>query len=306
MAKLLELRQRIRAVENIQTITRTLATVATAKLARTRRRASGLRVYAKALEDVLRRQQALLDRASAAPGARSPLPRERGPVRRVVLLVLTADRGMCGAYNLDVCRQALAFWEERTRAGQRVALVLKGVKGARYFARRGAEILHQEGWARGAIAAEDVERLLEVLLAPYRARAADEVHAAYTEFRSPVHRAPRVVRLVPVELAPGQPEPAAPAGRWCYEPSARAVVDELLAVHLRARLCDVLLESYASEQGARMITMEEATERADRALQDHRLQLNRLRREAITIDLLGALFAARAAEETRVTPGRRD
>jgi F-type H+-transporting ATPase subunit gamma len=234
---------------------------------------------------------------------RSPLLGERGPVRNVVLLVLAADRGMCGGYNLDVCRCALAFWEKRRKAHQRVAFVLKGRKGARYFARRGAEVLHVEGWPREVIGAADVERLLGVLLAPYRSGAAEEVYAAYTEFRSPVHRRPRVVRLLPIELPPGGQAAAPKAERWFYEPSSVAVLDELVAVYARAQLCDVLLESYASEQGARMITMEEATERADRTLQECRVQHNRLRREAITIDLLGALFASRAAEETGVTPG---
>jgi F-type H+-transporting ATPase subunit gamma len=211
---------------------------------------------------------------------------------------------MCGGYNLDVCRRALAFWNERRKARQRVAFVLKGRKGARYFARRGAEVLHEEGWRREATGAADVERLLGVLLAPYRSRAAEEVYAAYTEFRTPVHRGPRVVRLLPIERPPGQGEPAATAERWLYEPSSRAALDELVDVCARAQLWDVLLESYASEQGARMITMEEATERADRTLQEYRVQQNRLRREAITIDLLGALFASRAAEEAGVAPGR--
>jgi len=304
VAKLLELRERIRAVENIQTITRTVATVAAARLARARRRAAGLRTYARTIREILHRQQAQLSGAGAARDAPLALLHGREPVRNVVLFVLTSDRGMCGAYNLDLCRCALAFWEERKKAHQRVAFVLKGRKGARYFARLGAEILHQEGWRRELIGAADVERLLGVLVAPYRSRAAEEVYVAYTEFRSPIHRGPRVVRLFPVELRPGQEEPAAKAEQWFYEPFARAVLDELLAVYTRAQLCDVLLESYASEQGARMITMEEATERADRTLQECRAQHNRLRREAVTTDLVGALFASRAAEEAGTTRGR--
>jgi F0F1-type ATP synthase gamma subunit len=83
------------------------------------------------------------------------------------------------------------------------------------------------------------------------------------------------------------------------------MLEELLAVYLRVQLHDVLLASYASEQGARMITMEEATERSEKALQEYRVQHNRLRREAITTDLLGALFASRAAGEAAVPPAAR-
>ena len=308
MAKLLELRQRIQAVENIQAVTRTLATVAAAKLARTRRRAAGLRVYAARIREILRAQQALLA-ASDAPrttGALAELLRERTPVRNVAVLVLSGDRGMCGGYNLEISRLAVDLWQARVKSRQGVRFVVKGRKAARHLARRGAAILHEEGWRREGVGPGDVERLLAVLLAPYRSRAVDEVWAAYTEFHSPVHRRPRVVRMFPVDLPP---EPAtarvADAGGWHYEPAAHAILDELLAVYVRVQLYDVLLESYASEQGARMITMEEATARADTSLQEYRVQHNRLRREAITIDLLGALFASRAAvDDSGVTPER--
>jgi F-type H+-transporting ATPase subunit gamma len=109
MGKLLELRQRIRAVENIQAITRTLATVAAAKLSRTRRRAAGLREYAGSVRGMLYRQQRDLAARGLDLGALSPLLRERRPVRRVVVLVITGDRGMCGGYNLGACRLALEF-----------------------------------------------------------------------------------------------------------------------------------------------------------------------------------------------------
>ncbi|GAO02157.1 F0F1 ATP synthase subunit gamma [Anaeromyxobacter sp. PSR-1] len=297
MGKLLELRSRIRAVENIQAVTRTLATVAAAKLALTRRRAAGLRAYAARLREVLWAQEATLAAAArSGEGAFADALLERTPVQAAALLLLTADRGMCGGYNLEICRLADDFRRTRERAGQRVRFVVKGAKGKRHLARRGAEIVHEEGWQRGGASAGDVERLAVLLLELFRSRAADEVWIAYTEFHSPIHRAPRLRRLLPLELpraerlaVAGAPAPA----RWDYEPSARELLDELLAIHLRVQLCDALLESYASEQGARMVTMEEATARADTALHEHRVQHNRLRREAITIDLLGAVFAAR-------------
>src|SRR5512143_686173 len=193
MAKLLELRQRIRAVENIQTITRTLATVAAAKLARTRRRAAGLRRYAGRIREILLEQQLYLAGTGRRAGALSPLLGERSPVRNVALLVLTADRGMCGGYNLEACRLAARTWEARRRAGQDVAFVLKGRKGAAYLSRRGGRIVHEEGWGRGVVSAADVERLLQVLLELYRSGEVEEVRAVYTEFHSPIRREPRVV-----------------------------------------------------------------------------------------------------------------
>jgi F-type H+-transporting ATPase subunit gamma len=298
MGKLLELRQKIRAVENIQTVTRTLATVAAAKLSRTRRRAAGMRTYAQSVRELLAHQQVHLARAGLRPAAVSTLLRQREPVRNVALLVITADRGMCGGYNLEACRCALEFWERSRRAGQRMTFVVRGKRGAAYFARRKAEIWHRESWPRAGAGARDVERLLTVLVDLYRSGKADAVYAVYTEFFSPIRRRPRVVRMLPVEIpaALRDAAPGEPLARWHYEPAWREVIDELLAVYLRVQLYDVLLESYASEQGARMITMEEATERAGKTLQGYRVQHHRLRREAITIDLLQTLFASRAAE----------
>jgi F-type H+-transporting ATPase subunit gamma len=297
MSKLLELRQRIQSVEGIQVVTRTLATVAAAKLSRTRRRAAGLRAYAGRVREMVLQQQLYAARTGLALGQLSLLLGPRPPARRIAVLVIAGDRGMCGGYNLEACRFALDFCQRRRAAGQDVGLLLKGRRALSYFRQRGLEILHHEEWRRDAVATEDVERWLGLLLERYRAGQVDEVHAVYTEFHSPIHREPRVVRILPVELPPPPVDgsPPRPIDQWHYEPPLTEVLDELLAAYLRVQLYDVLLESYASEQGARMITMEEATERADRALQEYRVQHNRLRREAITIDLLGTLFAARAS-----------
>lgn len=293
MSRLLELRRRIQSVENIQAITRTLATVAAAKLARTRVRAAGLREYTRRLREILLEQQRLFAHG-AAGGRASALLEVRGTVRSVVLLVVAGDRGMCGGYNLEVCRAAAAAWARHAGAHRRVRFVVKGRKAAAFLRRRGGDVVHAEGWRREGVGAAEVDRLLELVLLPYRAREVEEVWAVYTEFHSPIRRRVRVLRLLPVEL--GAPAAgAARVERWHHEPSRRELVDELLDVYVRAQLCGVLLQSYASEQGARMISMEEASERADRALQECRVQHNRLRREAITLDLLGALFASRAA-----------
>ncbi len=306
MGKLLELRQKIGAVENIQTITRTLATVAAAKLSRTRQRAAGMRAYARRIREIVSHQQTALARSGLSLGALSSLLREDQPIRRLALLVISADRGMCGGYNLEACRLGLDFWERSRKAGQQVSFVLKGRKGAKFFQRRHADVLQQEGWRRGGMRGDDVERLLSLLVNLYRSGKMDAVYAVYTEFHSPIHRQPRIVRILPVELpgGTGEASPEEADIRWSYEPGLAGLIDELLAVYLRVQLADVLLESYASEQGARMITMEEATERAEKSLQEYRVQHNRLRRETITTDLLGMLFASRAVEGTGGTPAR--
>jgi F-type H+-transporting ATPase subunit gamma len=212
--------------------------------------------------------------------------------------MITADRGMCGAYNLEACRTGLEFWQDRRRAGQRVRFILVGRRGAAYFTTRHADILRQERWPRAGVSSGQVDQLLALVLGYYRSGMVDEVHAAYTAFHSPIHREPRIVRVLPVELPAAQQEASLVSAslQWHYEPTRRALIEELVAVYLQMQLYDVLLESYASEYGARMITMEEASERADRNLAGYRVLYNRVRREAITLDLVSALMARRASE----------
>jgi F-type H+-transporting ATPase subunit gamma len=300
--KLLELKQRMKSVENIETITRTLATVSAAKLSWSRRRAAGLREYARKMEHILGEQQAYLAGKGMSIGTLSPLLSERDTVRTVAVLVLTADRGMCGSYNLAACRLALDFWEKTKKAAQNTLFLVKGRKGERYFRKRNAVVAHAAGWRREGIRPEEVENFLSLLLDLFLSGAVDEVYTVYTQFYSPIRRLPKIKRLLPVTLE-RVGRNGAPADKWHYEPSFPEIFHELLAIYLRVQLYDVLLESFASEQGARMITMQEATERAHKTMQECRMLYNRLRRESITIDLLGVLFASKVVEEVKSTPG---
>ncbi len=302
MQKLLELKQRIKSVENIETITRTLATVSAAKLAWSRRRAAGLREYTRKMEEILGDQKVYLEGKGVSIGSLSPLLLERDAVRTVAVLVITADRGMCGNYNLAACRLAQEFWETRKKSRQNAVFLAKGRKGERYFRKRSAAITYAEGWRREGVRPEEVEKFLSLLLDLFFSGVVDEVYAVYTQFYSPIRRLPKIKRLLPVTLELYGRGRA--TEKWYYEPSFREIFDELLAIYLRLQLYDVLLESYASEQGARMITMEEATERANKTLWECRVQHNRLRRESITIDLLGVLFASKVVEEVKSTPGK--
>src|SRR5512143_1858879 len=107
----------MKSVENIEAITRTLATVSAAKLSWSRRRAAGLREYTRTMEDILGHQTAYLEGTGVSIGSLSPLLTERDSVHTVAVLVITADRGMCGNYNLAACRLAVKFWEQRKKAG---------------------------------------------------------------------------------------------------------------------------------------------------------------------------------------------
>lgn len=306
MQKLVELKQRIKTVANIQTVTRTLATVSAAKLSRTRRKAAAMRIYAAKIREIVLNQQRQMEQFGMTLEQVSELVAEKDVVRRIALLVVAGDRGMCGNYNIAATRLARAFINARRREGKQVYLIVKGRKAMRYLRHEREWIVHSEGWRREGVVGEDVERLLGMAGRMFGAHAVDEVYAVYTRFYSPIKREPSIVRILPMRREawrPGKDELPEEVDlqddeKWAYEPSFKELMEELIWTYLRVLVFDILIESYTSEQGARMITMEEATERAEKTLREYRIRHNRLRREVITTDLIGVLFAAQVLEKT--------
>jgi F-type H+-transporting ATPase subunit gamma len=299
--KLIEIRKRMKTVRSIRSVARTMATVASAKLSRSKERAAGIREYTEMVRQVVQRQQAY----AAAKGldltsiSRFMIPR---PVRSVLLLHVAGDRGMCGAYNMSVNRAAAGLISRLQALGTEVSAVVKGAKGERYISRKtSAKVVESATWPRAGVVDAEVDAIAARLQSAFLSGECDEVWCTYTRFYSPLRREPRAVRLLPFVLE----EKASSGGGlttetcgelWFYEPDMPAILDDLLGELLRLQVEDVLLESFASEQGARMITMEEATERADKMLRELSVTNNRLRREMITSDLIGVLFASRVRE----------
>jgi len=231
----------------------------------------------------------------------SPFLKPHSATESVLLLHIAGDRGMCGGYNSAIDRVAHNFIRSRTDAGLTVRAFAKGVKGERFLRRRGGvDVIGSEPWPRAGVTPDEVDGLFERLSGAFLSGEADEVWCTYTRFFSPLRRYPTLVRLLPLafdEAGDANGDEAESPRRWFYEPDLPGILGELLGIFLRLQIEDVLLESYASEQGARMITMEEATERADRSLQELTVAYNRLRRELITTDLLGVLFASSLRED---------
>lgn len=306
MEKLADVRKRMSSVRGIGEVCRTLATVASAKLARTHERAKGARLYTARLREILARQQAASRAAGNNPAALSPLMAIRPQVSRIALVVIGADRGLCGGYNLALGREARAFAAGKSAEGVAVTAVVKGRRAETYL-RRATDVPIGEasGWTRAGVTEEEVDALLNSMTQQFLSGEVDEVWACYTAFISTMRREPTVVRLLPVmpaEAAAGAEGLATVSAEgWCYEPAQAPCVQELLRAFVRLQIEDVLLEAFASEQAARMVTMQEASERADRALAELRVHYNRLRRESITADLVGVLVAGRVRKEAEAT-----
>lgn len=308
MQKLIELKQRMKTVQNIQSITRTLATVSSAKLSRTRHRAAGMRYYTKKMRETLYHQQEYLERRGLELESFSAFFSSRAGAKKIALLHLTSDKGMCGNYNITANRMSLEFIQAQEAEGKEVVLITKGQKGERYFRKKTDNpIIHAEAWKRAGISLDDVQRIYNLITDLFLSGQVDEVHCLYTQFYSPIRRFTRIIKMLPVKPGIGKRKMGKVENdefdKWFYEPSFESVLDELVSIFLKLQVEDVLLESYASEHGARMITMEEATERADKTLKQHVALFNRLRREVITIDLLGVLFASQVREEEKSKAG---
>ena len=304
MEKLADVRLRMRSVEGIGEVCRTLTTVASAKLAQTRDRALGARVYAGRLREILARQQHAARTAGVDPTSFSPLMAERAEVHTIDLVVVGADRGLCGGYNLAVGREARQFAIHKEAAGIDVRAITRGHRAEQYMQRTTSlPIIDATSWTRAGVADADVDWLLDRITRDFLGGEVEEVWVCYTAFLSTFRREPVVVRVLPVmPAALEEAESLRPRG-WEYEPSQAACVAELLQAFVRLQVEDVLLEAFASEQAARMVTMQEATERADRTLADLRVAYNRLRRESITADLVGVLVSGRMRKEAKTDEG---
>src|SRR5579885_2091035 len=234
MASLKALRKRIATVRSTQQITRAMKLVSAAKLRRAQEAAERARPYAAKLAELFAAVTAEVDAAA------HPLLARRDE-RRIDVVVITSDRGLCGGYNANLLRRAEALLRERPQA--EVALAVVGRKGIEYFRRRGRPLLAEH---TGILATPPRE-----LTARFAAAETDAVYLVYSRFRSAIAQIPTVVPLLPVPLPPRE----GPAVEYLFEPARPALLALLLPRYIETLVTQALLEAVASEHGARMTAM---------------------------------------------------
>jgi F-type H+-transporting ATPase subunit gamma len=275
------LRKRIATVRSTQQITKAMKMVAAAKLRRAQEAAERARPYATKLGELL---------AAVAAGVEPeahPLLARRGETR-IDLLVVTSDRGLCGGYNANLLRATEAFVRERAGVSAGVALV--GRKGLEYYRRRSARILaHRLGILTSSPAAIAAE-LAGELIGRFTAEETDAVYLVYTHFRSAISQIPTIVPLLPVAA----PETAAPPADYIFEPARGELLARLLPRYVEAFVTQALLEAIASEHGARMTAMDNATRNAGDMIDRLTLSMNRARQATITKELMEIVSGAEA------------
>jgi F-type H+-transporting ATPase subunit gamma len=280
-----DIRRRIRSVKKTQQITRAMRMVAGAKLRRAQNAVLNARPYAS------RMRHTLAEVARVQQDEVHPLLEPRAQARRVELVVVTSNRGLCGAFNSNVLRFAERLVAARLREGAEVTITCVGRKTGDYFARRRPRQLGEkhvlEGWVGIAAASDLARRVSERFVSG----AADEVVLVFSEFVSPLTQTPRSVRLLPVTPEPVKGDAPLP---YEIEPSARKLLAVLVPKALEVEVFRALLESQAGEHAARMAAMESATRNTEDLIGRLTLQFNRARQAAITKELVEIVSGAEA------------
>jgi F-type H+-transporting ATPase subunit gamma len=292
MATLREVKNRIVGVKKTQKITKAMKMVAAARLRRAQNDVIAARPYARKLAELLRH---LLEQA---PENNDPLIIGR-EVKKVAIVAVTSDRGLCGGFNANVCRMvqhmiATTYAEQAAKGG--VTLYCVGKKGVDFFGRRAYDL---SGRYAGIFqhltfgAAQDITR---AVLEGYRNGAFDRVDIVYNEFKSTSTQKLTVEQFLPI-LPEEKTTSKTPRVNYIYEPSREALLETLLPRHLNFHLWRTFLESYAAEQGARMTAMENATKNADELIDALQLQYNKARQASITKELLEVVAGAEALRQ---------
>ena len=280
MPSLKILRKRIATVRSTQQITKAMKMVAAAKLRRAQESAERARPYAAKLSEMF---AAVV--AGVEPEAHPLLARR--PERRVDLLVLTSDRGLCGGYNANLLRFAEGFVRER---GVEAALAVVGRKGVEYYRRRSRRIVVQRLGIHTAPAPTIAAELAAALTERFTTEETDAVYLVYTRFRSGISQIPTATPLLPI--AP--PVDGAPPADYIFEPERPALLARLLPRYVEALITHALLQAIASEHAARMAAMDSATRNASDMIGRLTLSMNRARQATITKELMEIVSGAEA------------
>ena len=289
-ASLRDIRKRIGSIRFIQQITKAMKMVAAAKLRRAQESMLATRPYAAKMFEVL---SSLAVRTS--PDAH-PLLYRREP-KRVEVVVFTSDRGLCGAFNMNLIQRAEKFMVEGRSGGEAPSFSFIGRKGRDYFRKRNVKMRREYVNLFGKVDFPLAARIGEDLVQSYIAEQVDAIYLLYSEFRSAMQQRILLEKILPVTpkiSGDGEGAKGPAAVEYIYEPSEGEILEKLLPMYVEVQVYRALLESAASEFGARMTAMENATNNAAEMIDKLTLIYNKARQAAITKELIEIVSGAEA------------
>jgi F-type H+-transporting ATPase subunit gamma len=285
-----DIRNRISSVRSTRQITRAMKMVSAAKLRRAQDAILRTRPYAQLLDQAISR---VATRAALEDAPPHPLLATR-PTRAVEVVVITSDRGLAGGFTSNIARRAERFRIENEGRFERILLATIGRKGRDAARARRFPIRKDYTGVLSDLRYEKAEELAAEYQDRFLSGEVDAVYLCYNEFKSAISQVPVVLQLLPIAPAPGGHPPSGPAVDFKYEPSREELLAELLPRHVAMKVWRALLESAASEHGARMSAMDSATKNAEEMIGTLTLQYNRARQAYVTKELLEIVSGAEA------------
>ncbi len=285
MANIRDIRRRIRSAKNIQQITRAMKFVSAARLRRAQDRVIAARPYAKQMFAVLN------SLAARVPEQAHPLLARRGE-ERIELVVITADRGLCGAYNTNIIRQALECLVQHS--DRRVELNILGKRGRDFFRRRRYAVRHEAVGVLQKPTFADAAAIARDLIEEFVSGRKDQIWLVYNEFKSVVQQRVVIEPLLPIQRLEHTGDGA--LVEYLYDEAPEKIFANLLPRHVEAQVFRALLEAAASEQGARMTAMEAATKNAEEMIDGLTLYANKVRQAGITKELIEVVSGASSTD----------
>lgn len=286
MASLKEVRNRIVSVNSTQQITKAMKMVSAAKLRKAQNRITQMRPYAEKLDEILSSVSGM-----ANEDVRSPFAKVR-PLKHLVIVTVTSDKGLCGPFNNNICKSSLKYIQDLTRNQDvKITIMPIGKKGLDFYKKQGftiddrfSKIFENLDFENSSIAASD-------LMNQFLDHKVDEVRVFYNQFKNAATQNIMNEQLLPLKQPEGN---TTGQSEYIYEPSVEYIMDELIPNSLRIKLFKALLDSNASEHGARMTAMTQATDNAGELLKELKLTYNRTRQAAITKEILEIVGGAEA------------
>ena len=278
MANLREIRGRIQSVKNIAQVTKAMEAVSAARMRKAQAQVLATRPYAKQAMEVL----SYVARLPNVESDLDPLIKGR-PVKRVGILLVTADRGLAGGFNANVIRHAARLIEEKRAEGAEVEVVTVGRKGRDWLLRYDPIVRAEFTNMPDTPALHDASPIVRILIDDFINGHFDEVNLVYTDYINTIKQVPVTQKIMPVE--PGQPS-VTMAPDYIFEPTPEEVLNRVLNGFIEVQVLQALYESLASEHSARMVAMRNATDAAGELVDSLTLTYNKARQESITMELL--------------------
>ena len=286
MPSLRDIKRKITSVKKTQQITKAMKMVAAAKLRRAQERVIAARPYSRKMLAVIANLAGRVERAQ------HPLLAKREP-KKVKLMVLTSDRGLCGAYNTNILRKAVEAVKQFKAEGKEVKVNVVGRKGRDFFRKRPGYTLGKVWSELGMIDYAKAADVGKNIVERFAAGETDEVYLLYNEFKSVMQQKVTLEKLLPVE-PPAEADPFMAAVDYLYEPTPEVILNSILPKHIEVQLYRSMLESQASEMGARMTAMDSATRNAKDMIERLTLKFNKQRQAAITKEISEIVGGAEA------------